>query len=71
MKIELNRNEALVLTDFLLRFTDKDVLSIEHEGEEQLLYDLLAKLESKVPELVDSDYKNLLNIARRSILEDE
>jgi hypothetical protein len=63
-KIELKPEEALVLIDFLLRFRDKKVLSIEHPAEEHALWDLCAVLESQVPELLDPGYSNKLDNAR-------
>lgn len=34
---QMTKDEALVLFEFLSRFTDTDKLSIEHKGEEQAL----------------------------------
>ena len=65
--IELSKNEALVLIEFLLRFRDKDKLSIEDEAEEQILWDLCAMLETEVPELLDKNYKDLLEKAREIV----
>ncbi|MFI2742738.1 hypothetical protein ACG2LH_08365 [Zhouia sp. PK063] len=62
--LELTSNEALVLIDFLIRFRDDEELKIEDPAEEQLLWDLCAMLESKVPELLHKDYKHLLEKAR-------
>jgi len=62
--LELTSNEALVLIDFLIRFRDDEELKIEGPAEEQLLWDLCAVLESKVPELLHKDYKQLLEKAR-------
>jgi hypothetical protein len=66
-KIELTGNEALVLIDFLIRFRDDESLKIEHSAEEQMLWDLCAMLEPEVPELLDADYKILLQKARQEI----
>ena len=66
-KLELTSDEALVLVDFLLRFRDEDELKIEDPSEEQLLWDLCAMLESKVPELLDKNYMELLAKAREVI----
>ena len=62
--LKLTSNEALVLIDFLIRFRDDDELKIENPAEEQILWDLCAMLESKVPELLHKDYKQLLRKAR-------
>jgi len=66
--IKLENFEALVLVDFLLRFTDTENLSFKHEAEKQILYDLCALLESEVPELLDPNYKKLLEEARKKII---
>ncbi len=68
MKIELTNNEALVLVDFLMRFRDNEILSIEGPAEEQILWDLCTMLESDVPELFDPEYKRALSKARKVIL---
>ncbi|MDH5731073.1 MAG: hypothetical protein OEZ58_18985 [Gammaproteobacteria bacterium] len=67
-KIELEGFEALTLIEFLLRFRDEEKLAIEHEAEEQILYDLCAMLESEVPELFDPKYKELVAKAREKIV---
>jgi len=67
ISIELTNNEALVLVEFLLRFRDKEKLSIEDEAEEQILWDLVALLESEVPELLDENYGELLEKAREIV----
>jgi hypothetical protein len=66
-KIELTGNEALVLIDFLIRFSNEEKLTIEDPAEKQILWDLCAMLESQVPELLDSNYKILLQKARQEI----
>lgn len=70
MKIELSSDEALVLVEFLMRFREKEVLSIEDPAEEQILWDLCAMLESDVPQLFDPKYIDVLNVARKAILVD-
>lgn len=63
-KIELKPEEALVLLDFLIRFRDEEKLSLEHEAETNVLWDLCALLESQVPEIVDPAYAQKLEQAR-------
>jgi len=70
-KIELSNNEAIVLMEFLLRFSDDDKLEIEHEAEKQILYNLCASLESEMPEILDPKYKELLEKARNVIVNNE
>jgi len=70
-KIELNNNEALVLIEFLLRFSNDEKLEIEHEAERQVLYDLCALLESEVPEILVPKYKESLTKARDALVNNE
>jgi hypothetical protein len=65
--IGLKPEEALVLIDFLIRFRDKETLSIAHAAEERILWDLCALLESQVQELVDPKYNEKLDQARTAI----
>ena len=62
--IELRPEEALVLVEFLSRFTQDETLTIEHPAEERILWDLCAVLEPQVVELFDADYVNKLGTAR-------
>lgn len=62
--LELSKNEALVLVDLLIRYRDNEKFTVEHEADNQIMYDLCAMLESQVPELLVSDYKEKLNQAR-------
>ena len=55
-RIDLKPEEALVLIDFLLRFRDEEQLAIAHSADANVLWDLCARLESQVPELVDPAY---------------
>jgi hypothetical protein len=67
--VNLSRAEAIVLIDVLMRFRDKERLAIEHEAEEQLLYDLCAVVENQLPELFDPQWGTLVEQARASVLE--
>ena len=71
ISLELTNNEALVLISFLMRFRDNEKLSIDNPAEEQLLWDLCAMLESKVPELLDPNYLQLLSNAHKAIISGE
>jgi hypothetical protein len=66
--IQLNSDEALVLVEFLLRFQDSEVLTIEHKAEERVLWDVGAMLEKQVPELLAADYKVRLSRAREALV---
>jgi hypothetical protein len=69
--VELKREEALVLIDFLIRFRDEATLSTEHEAEQRILWDLCAMLQSQVPELVQPDYEKRLTEARDVVASDD
>jgi len=66
-RIELKPEEALVLIDFLMRYRDKESLSIAHPAEANVLWDLCALLESQVPELLDPAYAEKLDQARVAV----
>lgn len=66
-KIQLDPDESLVLVDFLLRFREKDRLSIKHLAEEHVLMRLCALLETQVPTFGDPAYANKLEESRRTV----
>ena len=68
--LELTRCEAIVLMQLLMRFRDKELLMIEHESEEQLLWDMCCMIEDKLPELLDPGWSDLLDRARATVLDD-
>ena len=67
--ISLTRAESLVLIAFLMRFRDDDLLAVEHEAEQQLLYDLCCVVENQVHELFDPKWNDLLKQARQAVLD--
>ena len=67
VSIQLKPEEALVFIEFLLRFRDKEELSIAHSAEANVLWDVCALLESQVPELVDPTYTQKLEQARQAV----
>lgn len=71
IKIELTSSEALVLVDFLIRYQDNETINKIEDAEQQLLWDMCAMLESKVPELLDPNYKELLEKARQIVTSGE
>jgi hypothetical protein len=68
IKIELTSSEALVLVDFLIRYRDNETIDKIEDAEQQMLWDMCAMLESQVPELLDSNYKELLEKARKVVI---
>tara|TARA_R110002073_G_scaffold335671_1_gene528378 strand:+ start:673 stop:966 length:294 start_codon:yes stop_codon:yes gene_type:complete len=65
--ISLSKDEAIILTEFLLRFQEEENLDIKDKSEEIALWNLGAILESNLPEILDPNYKNLLIEARKNI----
>ena len=68
--IELTKSEALVLFEFLSRFSKLEKLSIEDQSEQQILYNLLVLLEKQLEEPFQENYLEVLAKAR-SDLKDE
>jgi hypothetical protein len=65
--ITLSRDEALVLFEFLSRFTEQQQLDIRDQAEQRVLWDIQADLESALPEPFAHDYDQYLQRARESI----
>lgn len=70
IEFKLSSDEALVLTDFLIRFQESDKLSIDYESEKIALWNLGSILESKIPEILSPNYFELLKIARDNLISD-
>ena len=43
-----------------MRFRDKDRLAVEHEAEQQLLWDLCCVVERQLPELFDPQWGSIV-----------
>jgi hypothetical protein len=65
--IQLSQAEALVLLEFLSRYSDAGKLEIEDQAEQRALWDLGASLEKVLVEPFMPNYRELLEIARRQI----
>ena len=70
VSVDLTRSEAIVLIEFLMRFREQARLVVEHEAESQLLYDVCAVLENKLPELFDPNWQMLVEQSRIAVLAD-
>jgi hypothetical protein len=66
--LDLTRAEAIVLIEFLMRFREADRLVIEHEAEQQLLWDLCCVVEKQLPELFDPQWKAVVERSRAEVL---
>jgi hypothetical protein len=68
LKLELNKNEALVLFDFLSRFNETDKKELfEDQAEERIMWDLEALLEKQLSEAFKPDYKEIIKKARAEV----
>ena len=64
VKIELTRDEAIVLFDLLHRFEDTETLDIQHPAEEQALWSLSNLLERVLVEPFDRHFAEIVEQAR-------
>jgi len=70
IKLEITKDEALVLFEILSRYSDTDILSIEYQAEQRALWNLACVFEKTISEAFDPDYKKVLETARNR-LQDE
>lgn len=72
IEIKLNKDEALVLFDFLSRFNKSDRNEIfEDQAEQKTLWLLEGQLEKQLVEPFMPDYKDIINKARNKIRDEE
>ena len=64
--IKLNNYEVLVFFDWLVKFVENN--EINDEAEQKILYDLECLLEFTLEEPFMENYKNLIHIAKKSII---
>ena len=64
--IKLNNYEVLVFFDWLVKFVENN--EINDEAEQKILYDLECLLESTLEEPFMENYKNLIHITKKSII---
>jgi hypothetical protein len=69
--IELSSAYALVLFEFLSRFSDEDKLEIKDQAEARVLWDICGDLEKALVEPFRSDYTQLLQKARDAVRDKE
>ena len=67
VNVVFNRSEALVLFEFLSRFSTTDQLTIEHPAEQRVLWDLQCSLEERLNEPLNDEYDQALKEARESV----
>lgn len=67
-QLELSRDEALVLFDWITRFNNRDEeTSFEDQAEQRVLWNLEAMLEQVLVEPFDSNYEAILAKARAKV----
>jgi hypothetical protein len=64
VSIDLSADEALVLFEFLTRYTDSDRLETVDQAEQRVLWNLCALLERSIVPPVDPNYAEQLASAR-------
>lgn len=64
IRIELTADEALVLFEFLQRFSDSDMLTLEDQAEQQVLWNLCCLMEKSLSAPFASNYGELVAQAR-------
>jgi hypothetical protein len=70
VEVRLTPDEALVLFEFLFRYSDSDELRVADQAEQRALWNLCCLLEKQLAEPFKADYVELLEAAR-SRLRDE
>ena len=70
VEIKFTKDEAIVLFEFLSRFSDKDELKIEHQAEERALWNLTCYFERELVEPFSENYCQILDAARERLKDD-
>jgi hypothetical protein len=65
--IELSSSEALVLFEFVSRFSNDEKLEIVDQAEERVLWNVCARLEKILVASFSQNYSNLLAKAREEV----
>jgi len=67
VQLSLSREAAIVLFEFLSRYTDTGQLSIADQAEQRVLWDLCAMMESQLNEPISPDYDKILKTSRKMV----
>jgi hypothetical protein len=65
--LPLTQSEALVLFEFCSRFSNDNVLRIDDQAEERILWDICALLESTLVQPFNENYQELLEKVRAEV----
>jgi hypothetical protein len=71
VSIGLTKDEALVLFEFLSRFSSQDVLEIQDQAEERALWNLACSLEKVLAEPFSERWVEIISEARERLRDDE
>jgi hypothetical protein len=71
VSIGLTKDEALVLFEFLSRFSSQDVLEIQDQAEERALWNLACSLEKVLAESFSERWVEIISAARERLRDDE
>ena len=70
VEIKLTKDEALVLFDFLSRFSNEDKLSIQDQAEERALWNLTCIFEKSLAEPFSTEWQSIIKGARNRLRDD-
>ncbi len=65
--IHLTQDEAIVLFEFLERYSQTNALSIEHKAEQRALWNLCGLLEKNLYQPFDANYPAILRASRERL----
>lgn len=67
VELKLTKDEALVLFEFVSRFSDKDKLEIVDQAEQRVLWNVCCLLEKQLVEPFSADYLVIIEQARNKV----
>jgi hypothetical protein len=70
VEIKLTKDEALVLFDFVSRFSNDDKLVIQDQAEDRALLNLTCVLEKQLAEPFSPDWKKIIEAAKNRLRND-
>ena len=70
IRIELRKEEIIVLFEYLARVSENDLLeaTFESQAEQMVLWNLQASIEKQLTEPFGKDYNNVVENARKALL---
>lgn len=71
VNLTLSKEEALVLFEFLSRFSEEERLEIKCQSEAQVLWNVQGSLEKRLAEPLSKEYSSILEKARKKLRYEE